>query len=109
MVVLNLCLREEFWIFCFVSYLDRKGEMQGRDSDALIYSGICISITWRSCPQLVFDLSIKMLAAIGWAQGGTLRVAQVGGREERVEMGNRHTWGERNRIDSELQGRSSKM
>jgi hypothetical protein len=32
---------------------------------------------------LVFDLPIKMTAANGWAQGGTLQVVWVGHREKK--------------------------
>lgn len=62
------------------------------------------------CPQLVFDLSIKMPVANGLAERKR-RDFQVpaGLREEKVKKGELGHVGEKDGIDSELQGRSSKM
>lgn len=60
------------------------------------------------CSQLVFDLSIKMPVANGWAEiGGTSRFLQA--RREGGKGRELRYLGERGGIDSERQGRSSKM
>lgn len=53
-------------------------------SNASIQSGIRMSKRWRSLPQLVFDRSIKMPAANGWAKDnrvGPLELCRMGLRE----------------------------
>lgn len=62
------------------------------------------------CLQLVFDLSIKMPVANGWAERKRRDFQILAGlREEKAEKGESRYLGEKDGTDSELQRRSSKI